>query len=364
MLTPDSTGQLVVANYPGLPGFLRVLKGVGYFNRVGNNYGSADAPAQGVTIVCPDFINTIGSSYFNNNPNVRTARVISYSLEVTQVGPVLNQQGNVVTVRVPVGVEHPYTVMDTNYSASGAIIPGMTIAGLTGPQAFSCMASDPGNWSYSSLANAPDAKMCSATTPCGMHFATDEPEWRSCRTQTAVNSSSGTYITGTDTCPYTNIVAVTNPASTQATGSQIPVQNGGVIWPQGPLTGDTILLGDYWDDPAQDALIWAGANLSAANNSFMVRATMCVELTVDHNNSLYRPLILPPVPRDDKALAIVQAVMKVAPPSVSLAEGSNNWWSGLTTAVTGVGDLVSGLGLPVISPIAGMATKIAKMFLN
>jgi hypothetical protein len=325
-----------------------------------------------MTIAYPDFQATINNSisptrFANDDVVVRSARVVSYKLEVTQVGAVLNQQGVVATARIP-SLAQSRTIVPAyiNMTAANALYTGATYVGLTGPQPI-MLTQTGGLLDFNHVSTYPTVKMCNATEPC-LLLGKGCGEWvPSLLGGSAWHSNNGAGDT---------VVYVTNPimqsvydsTGTVIVGGCFGVVNNSTTSPVGgnvkipilPNISDTTLLGDFWVDPECEALIWSGDNLGTST-LFQARVTVCMELEVDYGASVYRPLVTPPAPMDSQALAVADKAMAIMPASVSKAEGSQSWWNALTTGVTGIAEIVGGLGMPVLSPAANLGLRMAKM---
>jgi hypothetical protein len=128
------------------------------------------------------------------------------------------------------------------------------------------------------------------------------------------------------------------------------------------VTGDVAAYSSFWYDKNCDALIWAAQDLSA-NMSFEARFHLCVEIQISHTSSIYRPFIMKAPPADPKAMAIVDEVHRNMPPSLPAPNTSSDWWSNITSAVIGVGDLASSLDIPIVSQVGALASRFAKMLM-
>jgi len=124
--------------------------------------------------------------------------------------------------------------------------------------------------------------------------------------------------------------------------------------------GDIAAFGNYWCPERFKMLVWAASGLPSGQ-SYTARVKCCYELCVSHITSSYRPFITPPAPSDPEAIEFVRDVYREIPPSIPKAESSPSWWSRLTGYATGVSSFVSQLGIPILSPAAGIAGKFMDM---
>jgi len=121
---------------------------------------------------------------------------------------------------------------------------------------------------------------------------------------------------------------------------------------------DVALFGNFWYTRNCHALNWAGSGLPA-NQAYEFKATVCMELCVSHSAaSPYRSFITPPAGRDERAIALVEEVVKQLPPSMPRPGSSSSWFNALTSAATGAADVLKELSIPFVSPAAGLFSKI------
>jgi hypothetical protein len=364
-LKPDSTGQLVVVCQPGLPGSLRVRRGGGALTTAGGgtvNIADANALTYGYSVPYVDFQQDINTESVRSNyaTSILAARVVKYQMEVTQVGPVLNQQGNVATARIPCYANNK-TILPFygDWTAAGVIAPSTTYANLAG--AFVGQPVSDSALTFDKVASYPTVKICNATEACMLLG-------KGCGDWVPSYLSSVYWTDGTRSSDgVLGIVNMPIASTTDSTGTTIIGAVGGkassttLVYPYLPQgTGAAILPGDFWLDPDCEGLCWAGNNLGT-DTTFEVRVTVCMELQVSFASSIYRPIVTPPAKHDPAAIEVADAAMKLMPPSISKAEGAQSWWNALSTSVTGVADLVAGMGIPIASTAAAVGGKLMRL---
>jgi hypothetical protein len=355
---PNANGNLCVVCQPALPGALRVLEGGGGLQTIhGTGLTIPDVYPNGVSIPFSDFLVSSNNSLQTNKPGIIIARVTSYNMEVKQVGAVLNQQGVVATARVPPELSGTVIIPVCGiFSAANALWTGTTFDTLTAcayPAKTGRML-DP---SFTSISTFPLAKVCNATEPC-MLVGKGCGSW----VPTYFGNQYWTDFTTGGTNPTSDGVLTLGTLPT-ITSAGIAAQGGATssaYCPYIPGGADNALVGDFWADPECESLIWAGAQLGNSTQ-FLVTVSMCMEVIVDYNGSIYRPLVSPPVAENHAAIDSVDRVMKIMPPSIAKSEGSQSWWNALTSGVTGVAEIVGELGIPVVSAAANVGTRMLKM---
>jgi hypothetical protein len=310
----------------------------------------------------PDYANgtpaTLGSAILLNDgtgPQVRRARVVSYKLEVTPVGTILNQGGSAVTCRAPSRVEKYLSPINQN----GAGYCGVAFAG-SGAQNMQTGTS-PSFLSFSGVSSYPDAKVISAVESTVLLGIPSDYDY----TETWATTTSAHGISSLDTYPImgTQVIDTGTTADTPARtiaggGSFTSGANSGVTAMLPAASGtDIALFGNFWQSSNADMLFWAGQGLPASQ-PYEFRVKVCVELCISHSSSVYRPFITPPAPAEPLVVAKVRDVMSNMPSSLPRTETSGSWWHALTLAAQGAGELVSGLGIPVVSGAAGLLSKV------
>lgn len=351
-IKPDTGGHVTVACLPGLPGSLRVLSGIGTFVNSAGGVSTITTNTNGLTVPFAEWIapSTDGKNFeFNAGKQVISARLVKQSLEVMQVGPILNQQGHAATAKVanPCGMVVWPQAFD--YSAADALYGGLTFANLK-EQAIFRTAFPPNNWTFEAVSVQPTSKLCSATEPC-LLLGTG------CGDFVSVNMPSPTIGASfsSDTVNFTSHMDIIG-----STGQAWFGVNNTVLMPLIPSTNDFTLNGDLWTDNDCEMLIWAGAGLGT-DTSFEARVSVCLELDISPVSSDYRPFVSAPAVHDPVQLETVDRVMKIMPSSVSKnGGGMQSWWNTITTGVTGVADILKDVGIPVVSPVAGMVGKLSK----
>lgn len=343
-----------VAMLPGLPGSLRLIDGTFTAPDRSGSVGSFDVLPNNAIITVPfsDFYTPSGAaSLLPNQPTaLATARIVGYGLEVRASATIINQGGAAVTAKVPIVLPEIYLP---------AVVPIGPYAGVsttgTGTQLARNYSGLPG--SFAVLQQYPDTKMCSGTDSCRLVGEVDDYEpftsvFHQGADQTIVRTF-GTYV------PNTQIL-VTGTTTTAAGG----VLNPSEVMVCKPLTGDSHLVGDFWSPTGAQALCWAADSLTT-DSLYEFKVVLCIEATVEHvGSSIYRPFVSRAPPQNERALAMARRALQAMPASLPPPDRSTgSWWSILSEAVTGFGDIIGGLDLPVVSGVARTATRLARMLM-
>lgn len=345
---------MAVAVIPGLPGALRLVDGTFTSPDRSGSIGTFDVVSSNVTITVPfaDFYTPSTDTELRPNvpAGIATARLVGYGLETRASATIIAQGGAAITAKVPGVVLDEYVPN---------VMPAGPYAGvsLTGAGLQLARSYRPAPDSFSVLQQYPDTKMCSGTDPCRLVGEVDDYEPFYPVQPTYVDSLAskrvGTYV----------LQAVQNITGS-ASGAWGGIMNPGASMVCKPLTGDAHLVGDFWTPPGAQMLCWAADSLSP-EALYEFRVAMCLEITVDHYAaSIYRPFISRAPPRDERALGMARKALQAMPASLPPPDRSTgSWWSILSEAVTGFGDIVGGLDLPVVSGVARTATRLARMLM-
>jgi hypothetical protein len=370
---PDSNGNLVVVCQPSLPFAGAVVKGVGQLTTptgglVTVTAGSGGGPITGMLF--PDFINTnygTGTDYNMNTQRIVNARVIKYDMKVTQITPILNQQGMAVTARVaPFRGEN--TPQSYDWRSASALYQGATYANLVGVTptvgyGYNISTVVEATPAFPNIAAYPTKVECNASQSCYMLGAGTDNAWHPVLSNnfTSHDSTTGALrVSGDTVLPVSSMRITDAPTASYGFGCIGADTKWFDIMTLPPNSTDRSLAGLFWLDNTKDVLIWAGKGL-ASTASFEVQVGLCLELEVNPVGSLYRPLITPPVERDDAAIRVADNVITKLPSSMPMGEGGD-WWGSLTSRVTGIGEMLSTLGIPFVSPVAAMASKFTRLF--
>lgn len=345
-----------IAAFPNLPGGLVLVDGqFNFANRLGTNISLAAVPGgDNIIVPFPDlYEGGTATEVIGNIGNIARCRVVSYGLEIKPVGAILNQGGVYCTANFPLDITD-YAVPE--YVDAGLRV-GVTIAG-GGTILTKGMSVIP--QSYGQLQAFPGVKMCSGTESCRL---VGKP---AAYTYTSMEYGSRQFDNALLDTDMTLFINERAPLAAQGPptivgGSEIPPGSGAQVTAMSGATTDLAAFSSFWYDKHCDGLIWAAQDLSM-DMSFEARFHLCVEIQISHVNSIYRPFISKAPKQDQQALAIVDEVHRQMPPSLPAPNTNSDWWSNITSAVTGVGDLVSSLDIPVVSQIGALASRFAKMF--
>ncbi len=347
--TPSS-GLLSLIAFPGLPCSAGAL--LGSFTGP-NREGTATAYAvPGVEFPFKDFSSGVAAAVagttvkYNANSAILAARVVSLKLEVIPTGALLSQGGSAVTVKVPLR-----SFFQPSGRDEGTAIAGVTYAGATDHPAY-VVADSSLSGNFSNLSAFPDAKICSGTESCVMLSIPPRDDFEYCQPSTRDNTGNISL----DTYPIQNQIYTAGASGIAYFG----VNTTPYSLAMGPSSAtDIAAFGNFWQPEISEGLIWSGQGLPSGQ-SYTFRVRSCMELLVSHGGSSYRPFVTPPEPRNEAAISMVRDVVAKLPPSMPKAESSPGWWSALTEAATGIGDVIGSLGLPIVSPVAGIATKMVR----
>jgi hypothetical protein len=290
-----------------------------------------------------------------NIGNISRARVVSYGLEIRPVGAILQQGGVFCTANFPTNITDSHQAV---YIDAGTVA-GVSITG-TGTVYTKGMAQIP--QSYGQLQAYPGVQMCSGTEPCrlpGKPAAYSYTSMEFGSTQVGGNLDTDMSLFINDRAPLN-----TDAASPFSVGGG-EIGTGGLARQKTCMSGvtaDVAAYSSFWYDKNCDGLIWAAQDLSA-DMSFECRFHLCVEIQIAHTSSIYRPFISKAPPADPKAMAIVDEVHRNMPASIPAPSSNSDWWSNITSAVIGVGDLASSLDIPIVSQVGALASRFAKMLM-
>jgi len=176
----------------------------------------------------------------------------------------------------------------------------------------------------------------------------------------ASNKSTGDMVSAITTDCYPgaiNYVSVGTSSATALAGPYNTATSGLVaMMPSAVAPTDTSLFGNFWWEDSADMLVWAAQNLPTTSQ-YEFRVRVCFELCVKPS-SIYRPFVTPPEPAIPGVVDKVRNVVRALPASLPKADSSPGWWSHVTSAATGIADVISGLGIPIASGVAGVASRI------
>jgi len=360
---PDANGNAAVALIPGLPCSLIGI--TGNFtgpNREGAlvNQSATLANPQGVALMFPfrDFFSGVNSAtapatvYYNqNSSNIVSARAVSYKLEVMPTGPLLQQGGAAVAARIPVFSHYTQAIHD-----SGTNISGQAYAGNSNHAWLQVRGAQN---TFTSLSAYPDARTTVGTESSVLLGMPDDNEFTPIFSYTQDQAGTGGTLT-TDSFPWVSGVGL-NGSGSGAWGGVADISTiiGGMI---PSSSSDVAAFGNFWQPEHTVALAWAGQSLTNGQG-YTARARICMELCISHFASLYRPFVTPPEPDLPEVRAKVRSVYRELPPSLPKEESSPGWWSRLTGVANGVANFASELGIPVLSPVAGLVGKFSKMLM-
>lgn len=345
-----------VVMLPGLPGSLRLVDGTFTAPDRSGSVGTFDVVPGGtprITVPFSDFYTPASDVALSPNhaTGILTARVVGYGLEVRASATIVNQGGAAVTAKIPYQCPEIYTPL------AGSVGPWVGVTTLDIGTMLGRHAEVP-SASFASLQQFPDSKMCSGTDSCRLVGEVDDyAEFWPVSFSYADQTNShlvGTYVL--------TEVAVKSTAATTATGGVI---NPGASTVCKPVTGDTYLVGDFWTPAGTQALCWTADSLTA-DSLYEFRVVLCIEATVLHSasGSVYRPFVSKAPPQNERALAMARRALQAMPASLPPPDRSTgSWWSVLSEAVTGFGDIVGGLDLPVVSGVARTATRLARLMM-
>lgn len=346
---------MAVSMLPGLPGSLRLLDGTFTAPDRSGSVGSFDVVSGGAAITVPfaDFFTSSTATDLIVNgltTNIATAKVVGYGLEVRASSTIINQGGAAVTAKVPAIVVDQYV---PNVVSAGPYA-GVSVLG-TGLQMVRLVQQPPNTFAV--LQQYPDSKMCSGTEPCRLVGEVDDYEIFY-ETERVIEDQLN--ITRQDT--YIPCAGISIQGS--AFGAWGGTTNTTTVMVVKPLTGDQHLVGDFWTPQGTQALCWAADSLTA-DSLYEFKVVLCIEATVSHySSSIYRPFVSKAPPRDEAAMAMARRALQAMPASLPPPDRSTgNWWSILSEAVTGFGDIVGGLDIPVVSGVARAANRLAKLIM-
>lgn len=340
---------------PGLPGSLRLVDGTFTAPDRSGAVGPITVVPNGtpiITVPFEDFYTPSGDVELipNRSSALATARVVGYGLEVRASATIINQGGVAVTAKIP-------------YHLSEAFVPQAVVAGPWVGVTTLAVGTQLGrnarlpNTSLSTLQQYPDSKMCSGTDPCRLIGEVDDYEqfWP---VLPHYDDQTNTLNVGTYVLTE---VGVKSTAGVSATGGTINPAASAICK---PVTGDTYLVGDFWTPPGTQGLCWTADSLTD-DSLYEFRVVLCIEATIEHDEaSVYRPFVSKAPPQNERALAMARKALQAMPASLPPPDRSTgSWWSILSEAVTGFGDIVGGLDLPVVSGVARTATRLARMMM-
>jgi len=260
-----------------------------------------------------------------NLPAIQSARLVSYGLEVRPTAPVLNQGGVAAAARIP-------------FNTSRFLIPefvngGQTYFGATGIGGGQILTRGipliP--TTFERLQVYPDVQMCSGTDRCRLVGTPADHEFIPVVQQFGIANVDGNW--GSCDCelwfnspPTAYMHQAGPPAFDAGTGGAIgvgldPISRAMAIIPS---TNDKVLLSSFWHDNKSPILMYAASGL-ADGAQYEARFVMCIEATVDHYTSLYRPFVSTAPPRDDAAIDLAIDVKRAMPVSVA-DNGGSNWF--------------------------------------
>jgi len=343
-----------VAAFPNLPGGLILVDGAfNLVDRGGTSRTLSVVPGgDNVIVPFPDLYQSSSTSLvFGNVGNVSRCRVVSYGLEVKPVGAILQQGGVFATANFPTNISE--TAIPEYMDAGTHLGVSITGGGITQCRS---MAQIP--QTYGQLQAYPGVQMCSGTESCrlvGKPAAYSYSQMEVGTHQGALMTDMTTFVNGWLPVTFSGTAPVTVGGSEIGTNGTPRVLTGLM-----PLSGDLSCYSSFWYDKNCDGLIWAAQDLSA-DMAFEVRFHLCVEIQISHITSIYRPFISKAPREDPKAMAIVDEVQRQMPPSLPAPNTSSDWWSNITSAVIGVGDLAASLEIPIVSQVGALASRFAKM---
>lgn len=357
---PNGNGDLSLALIPGLPcsawGMNGTFSGPNRNGVISSNTTNTDFvlfPFQDFNSGVAAAIN--GSTVLYNAPSeITAARVVSSKLEVVPTGALLQQGGSVATARVPMTFRISAPMGD-----AGIQLDGVTYAGASSHPWFLWTELPPEG--FTQLAAYPDAKICSGTESCVLlGIPSDDDYHPSVYDWLSTSSDDPSIIITGDTYPYFSRIQAGLAAGHQSTNLGTIALNGGskpgaAMLPSSAT--DIALFGNFWQPEQCQALVWAGQGLPAGQ-AYTFRVRVCMELQISHAASNYRPFVTPAEPDDPRARELVRDVMRSVPPSLPKESSMPGWWAGLAQAATGVAGSIAELGIPVISPVAGVARRV------
>ncbi len=346
--TPSS-GLLAFMALPGLPCSAGTL--LGTFTGPDREGTTTTYSAPGVLFPFKDFTSGVAAAVagtnvrYNAQTSILAARVVSLKLEVIPTGALLSQGGSAVTAKVPLR-----SFFQPSGRDEGTSIGGATYAGASDHPVFVVNANSLSG-DFSALSAYPDSRICSGTESCVMLSIPPDEDFIFAYPQTRDNTGN----ISVDCYPTQDRIFTAG-----ASGISYFAVNALPFLAMGPSSAtDIAAFGNFWQPEVSEALVWSGQGLPAAQ-SYTFRVRSCMELMIGHGGSTYRPFVTPPEPRNEASISMVRDVVARLPPSMPKAESAPGWWSTLTEAATGIGDVVASLGLPVISPAAGIATRMVR----
>jgi len=362
MLPRTGSGTIVIGAFPNLPGGLVAIDGQFNGPDRGGNQQAVPVFPNSDNIIFPfiDYPSTVAAPafVFANSANIHRARVVSYGMEVKQVGALLNQGGVAATGSFPLDL--------ASYGVPQYIEPGNrsgTALTGTGDMLTKWIGDFP--QSYQQLMTYPGVKMCSAMESCRLVGKPSAYEFSPMEPTTDESDAGGLE---TDMCLFTNGAIILSdgfgytPPTTIAGGGGIPGSQS-LTYMLPSSAADLGLFSSFWHDPNCEMLVWAAQDLSSTNSLFEVTFHLCIEVQISHKTSIYRPFISRAPTRDERAINIVAKLQNELPPSLPAPGADANWWQRMASAVSGIGDVAASLAIPVVSPIAAITSKVAKLFM-
>jgi hypothetical protein len=317
-------GAIVIAGIPSLPAGLIPIQGTFAMHDGGGTSVNLTVSAAGPWPMEP-FIDFSTRTNIRNVMNIESARLVSYGLEVRPTAPVLNQGGVACAARIP-------------FQTSRFVLPefingGNTIFGVTGIGGGNTLVRGIPQipTTYENLQPYPDVQMCSGTDRCRLVGTPASCEFKPVNQLFGIANVDGNWGNSDSELWYNQpptayMHQAGPPAFDAGTGGAIgvgldPISRSMAIIPD---VNDKIISSSFWHDNESPALIYAASGLSDASQ-YEIRFVMCVEATVDHLSSTYRPFVSTAPPRDDSAINLVTDVKRAMPVSVA-DDGGSNWF--------------------------------------
>ncbi len=356
---PSAQGTMAVLMVPGLPCSLYALDGSFTMPDRDGNVTSGNLITQGGAMVpFSDFNSGVNSAIAGsivnyNTPRIWQARAVAYKLEVIPTGPILSQGGAAVAARVPIRAQFTWPEKD-----AGTTFNSKTYAGAS---AHAVVAKNGVRVNFQALQAYPDSRITTGTESSVLIGIPPDYEFTPVHPLNA-DQTNGPNNLVLDSYPGLTVIA-SNTSGSGASGGQFVNADMNNVFAMLPSdVADIALFGNFWEAPESMGLAWCGQSLPSGQG-YTIRARICMELCVDHVTSLYRPFITPPAEDQPQVISAVRNVVKALPPAIPKEESSPGWWARLTGVSSGISDIVSMLGIPVLSPMAGLVGKFTKMLM-